>query len=95
MKKQKKWYDYLWIVSMLYLTLGFFNIMFAWIGLICLFVPMIISIVSGNKAYCNKYCGRGQLFVILGGKLGLSRKKDVAKFLSNGNNDIGNLSDKE
>lgn len=81
MKKQKKWYDYLWIVSLLYLTLGFFNIMFAWLGLICFFVPLIISIVSGNKAYCNKYCGRGQLFGILGGKLGLSRKKDVPKFL--------------
>lgn len=95
MKKQKKWYDYLWIVSLLYLTLGFFNIMFAWIGLICFFVPLTISIVSGNKAYCNKYCGRGQLFGILGGKLGLSRKKDVPKFLSNGNNDTGNLPDKE
>ena len=81
MKKQKKWYDYLWIVSLLYLTLGFFNIMFAWLGLICFFVPLIISIVSGNKAYCNRYCGRGQLFGILGGKLGLSRKKDVPKFL--------------
>ena len=81
MKKQKKWYDYLWIVSLLYLVLGFFNIMFAWLGLICFFVPLIISIVSGNKAYCNRYCGRGQLFGILGGKLGLSRKKDVPKFL--------------
>ena len=75
MKKQKKWYDYLWIVSMLYLTLGFFNIMFAWLGLICFFVPLIISIMNGNKSYCNKYCGRGQLFGILGGKLGFSRKK--------------------
>ena len=81
MKKQKKWYDYLWIVSLLYLVLGFFNIMFAWLGLICFFVPLIISIVSGNKTYCNRYCGRGQLFGILGGKLGLSRKKDVPKFL--------------
>ncbi|WP_414697357.1 4Fe-4S binding protein [Peptacetobacter sp. AB845] len=81
MKKQKKWYDYLWIVSLLYLVLGFFNIMFAWLGLICFFVPLIISIVSRNKAYCNRYCGRGQLFGILGGKLGLSRKKDVPKFL--------------
>ncbi len=69
------------IVSLLYLVLGFFNIMFAWLGLICFFVPLIISIVSGNKAYCNRYCGRGQLFGILGGKLGLSRKKDVPKFL--------------
>ena len=81
MKKQKKWYDYLWVVSLLYLVLGFFNIMFAWLGLICFFVPLIISIVSGNKTYCNRYCGRGQLFGILGGKLGLSRKKDVPKFL--------------
>ena len=31
MKKtnQKHWYDYLWIASLLYLILGFFNILFA------------------------------------------------------------------
>ena len=81
MKKQKKWYDYLWIVSLLNLTLGFFNIMFAWLGLICFFVTLIISIVSGYKAYCYRYCGRGLLFGILGVTLGLSRIKDVTKFL--------------
>ncbi|WP_300282171.1 4Fe-4S binding protein [Peptacetobacter sp.] len=81
MKKTKKWYDYLWIISTLYLILGFVNIMFAWLGLICFFVPLIISIVKGNKSYCNKYCGRGQLFGILGNKFGLSRKKDIPKFL--------------
>lgn len=27
---KKRWYDYLWIASLLYLTLGFFNILFAW-----------------------------------------------------------------
>lgn len=27
MKQQKKWYDYLWIVSLTYLVLGFFNIL--------------------------------------------------------------------
>lgn len=31
--------------------------------------------------YCNKFCGRGQLFDLLGNKLGLSRKKDIPKFL--------------
>lgn len=81
MKKSKRWYDYLWIVSLLYLTLGFFNIMFAWFGLLCFFIPLIISVVSGNKAYCNRYCGRGQLFDILGKKLKLSRKKDIPKFI--------------
>lgn len=81
MKKQKKWYDYLWIFSTVYLLLGFVNILFAWIGLICFFLPLGISIVKGNKAYCNKYCGRGQLFELLGNKLRLSRKKDIPGFI--------------
>lgn len=74
---KKRWYDYLWIVSLIYLTLGFFNIIFAWAGLVCFFVPLIISVVSGTKGYCNRYCGRGQLFGLLGGRFGLSRRKDV------------------
>jgi len=80
-KKQKRWYDYLWIASALYLTLGFFNILFAWLGLICFFVPLLIAIFKGNKAYCNRYCGRGQLFELLGGKLKLSRGHDIPAWL--------------
>ncbi len=34
-KQKKRWYDYLWIASLTYLVLGFFNILFAWLGLIC------------------------------------------------------------
>lgn len=67
--------------SSIYLILGFVNIIFAWIGLICFFVPLAISIVKGNKAYCNKYCGRGQLFNLLGNKLNLSRNRDIPKFI--------------
>ncbi len=81
MKNIKKWYDYLWIVSALYLILGLFNILFAWLGLLCFFIPLIISIFKGNKAYCNKYCGRGQLFQMLGNKYKLSRNKDIPHFL--------------
>ena len=58
---KKKWYDYLWIFSTLYLLLGFVNILFAWLGLIDFMVPLIIAIARGNKAFCNRYCGRGQL----------------------------------
>ena len=50
-------------------------------GACLLFVPLGIAIIGGNKAYCNKYCGRGQLFELLGGRLGLSRRKDPPKFL--------------
>lgn len=76
-RMKKSWYDYLWIVSLTYLLLGFFNILFAWLGLFCFFIPLIISIVKGNKSYCNRYCGRGQLFGLLGGRFGLSRRKDI------------------
>ena len=78
---KKKWYDYLWIFSLTYLILGFFNILFAWLGLLCFFIPLIISIVSGTKGYCNRYCGRGQLFSLLGGRFGLSRKRDIPQWM--------------
>lgn len=82
MSKQKKhWYDYLWIASLTYLMLGFFNILFAWLGLICFFIPLVISLAKGTKGYCNRYCGRGQLFGILGGHFGLSRKNDIPKWM--------------
>lgn len=79
--KKKSWNEYLWIVSILYLVLGVFNILFAWLGLLCFTIPLIISIFGGGKAYCNNYCGRGQLFSILGNKFNLSRNKSIPKFL--------------
>lgn len=78
---KKKWYDSLWIFSSIYLVLGFFNILFAWLGLLCFFIPLIISILGGGKDYCNRYCGRGQLFELLGGKFHLSRNKKIPSWL--------------
>ena len=79
-KTARRWYDYLWIASALYLLLGFVNILFAWLGMICFLVPLGIALIGGNKSYCNRYCGRGQFFELLGG-LGLSRRKEVPRFL--------------
>ncbi len=81
MKRNKHWSDYLWITSTLYLFLGLFNILFAWLGLVCFITPLVISIVKKNKGYCNRYCGRGKLFQLLGDKFNLSRKKNPPKFL--------------
>ena len=58
--KQKHWYDYLWIASAAYLLLGFFNILFAWLGLLCFFIPLLIALASGLNVSFNRYCGRGQ-----------------------------------
>ena len=78
---KKHWYDYLWILTIIYLTLGFFNIMFAWLGLIFFFTPLLIAIIGGSKCYCNTFCDRGQFLNLLGGRFGLSRKKDMPKWM--------------
>lgn len=60
--KGKRWYDYLWIATALYLVLGFFNILFAWLGLLCFFIPLILAVATGQKSYCNRYCGRASFW---------------------------------
>ena len=80
-QKKKRWSDYLWIVELCYLSLGLFNILFAWLGMLFFCIPLFVAIFGGSKAYCNRYCGRGQLFGLLGEKLKLSRNVPPPKFL--------------
>ena len=80
-KKKKKIWEYLWLTTSLYFILGFFNVMFGWLGLVCFLMPILISLFRGNKAYCNQYCGRGQLLDLLGNKLKLSRNKPLPRWL--------------
>lgn len=44
-------------------------------------IPLLIAVFGGGKAYCNRYCGRGQLLGLLGEKLKLSRNVPPPKFL--------------
>lgn len=82
MKANKKnWYDYFWIWAILYFALGFFNILFAWLGMIDFLLPLLVAVIGGNKWFCNNLCGRGQLFSLLGGKLGWSYGKPTPTFL--------------
>ena len=80
--KSNRWYNYLWIWSIVYFALGFFNILFAWLGMIDFLAPLMIAIFGGNKFFCNHLCGRGQLFALLGGKLKCSRQKPAPKWLA-------------
>lgn len=81
MNSKKHWYDYLWIVTPIYLGLGFFNIMFAWLGMIFFCVPLMIAIFGGGKLYCNRYCDRGQFLSLLGTKFKLSRNKPTPRWM--------------
>lgn len=81
-KKTTHWYDYMWIVSATYFLLGFFNILFAWFGVLCFLIPLFIAIFGGGKVWCNSYCGRGQLFLVVGNKLGWSTHRVAPRWLS-------------
>ena len=59
MKTKKPWYSYLWIWSIVYFALGFFNILFAWLGMIDFLLPLALAIFGGNKFFCNHRFGRG------------------------------------
>lgn len=80
--KNKHWYDYLWIWSIIYFSLGFFNILFAWLGMIDFVIPLLFAISGGNKNFCNRYCGRGQLFAWLGGNKKCSRNKPAPAWIA-------------
>lgn len=79
---RKRWYDYLWIWSIIYFALGFFNILFAWLGMIDFLVPVVIAFIGGNKWFCNNLCGRGQLFNKLGSDCKCSLGKSAPKWLA-------------
>ncbi len=79
--RKNKWYHYLWICSVAYFTLGFFNILLAWLGLISFCLPLAIAIFGGSKAFCNRYCDRGQLLRVLGSQVGLSRRRDMPNWM--------------
>lgn len=81
MNRKKHWYDYLWIVTPIYFALGFFNILFAWIGMIFFCLPLLIAIFGGSKGYCNRYCDRGQFFTLLGKNLKLSRNRPTPRWI--------------
>ena len=49
-RKKKKWSDFLWIAELGYLCLGFFNILFAWLGMLFFCIPLFIAIFGGSKA---------------------------------------------
>ncbi|MCQ2604164.1 MAG: 4Fe-4S binding protein [Spirochaetia bacterium] len=80
--KQKHWYDHLWIWEIAYFTMGFFNILFAWLGMLDFLLPLLIAIFGGGKFFCNHLCGRGQLYNILGHENKCSINKNTPAFFA-------------
>lgn len=62
---KKNWTNYLYILTILFFTFGFINIIFAWIGFACIVTPFILLAKNKRKTWCQKYCPRANLFSIL------------------------------
>ena len=51
--KAKHWYDYLWVYAIIYFALGFFNILFAWLGMIDFLLPLFLAILAGTNSFAT------------------------------------------
>lgn len=70
----RDWKNYLFIVALLFFALGFFNIVFAWLGFICMVLPFLFLAKDGRKTWCQNYCPRVNLFTQLFKNLSLTGK---------------------
>lgn len=59
---RREWKDYLFIITILFFILGFFNIIFAWLGFACMTFPFILLLKNKRKTWCQGYCPRANLF---------------------------------
>ncbi len=78
---ERHWYDWLWVPIVVSWLLPLYAIQFVWITFGVMAVSLGITLVTNSKAYCNKYCGRGQFHQLLGGRFGLSLNRRPSKFL--------------
>lgn len=77
---KKHWYDYLWIVSPIYLTLGFFNIIYAWIGLIFFYLYSLRSLKE-IKCIATDIATVASFYPYSVKKLKLSRYRDTPSWM--------------
>lgn len=56
------WTNFLYIITIAFFVLGFFNIMFAWLGLACLLTPFVLLFTNRKKTWCQGYCPRASLY---------------------------------
>lgn len=55
----------MFVITIFFFALGFVNIIFAWLGLVCLILPFILLVKDKKKTWCQKCCPRSNLFTVL------------------------------
>lgn len=62
---KNNWKNYLYLWAILFFALGLFNIVFAWLGFVCMILPFILLARNKKKTWCQGYCPRANLFDVL------------------------------
>lgn len=62
---KKNWTNKLYLFTISLFTLGFFNIIFAWLGFLCMIIPFVLLVKNGEKTWCQSYCPRASFFTVL------------------------------
>lgn len=57
---------YLFLITLSFFALGFINIHFALLGLLCMVLPLILLVRYKQKTWCQGYCPRASLFTTFG-----------------------------
>ncbi|MFW6269989.1 MAG: 4Fe-4S binding protein [Bacillota bacterium] len=78
-QRLKGWNRYIWIVLLIFISLGWFFPVIGLIALICMFAPVIIASVRGKRSWCVSFCPRGVFNDIVLKKL--SRNDKIPRIL--------------
>jgi hypothetical protein len=77
---QKK-YDWLFIGTLAFFSLGMVHIIFSWLGVICMVTPFIMAARSGKKPWCTTpYCPRAHFFTRFLNRYSLKKKAPEGLF---------------
>lgn len=76
------WQKSLFWITLTYFALGFVNIVFALLGLVCFTMPFYLDKRYKRKVWCQQICPRAGLFSVAFSKIGLH--KPMPKWLRDG-----------
>lgn len=59
-------HKYLYLITILFFLLGFVNIHFSLLGIVCMTLPIILLLKTRKKTWCQGYCPRASLYTTCG-----------------------------
>lgn len=76
-------HKYLFLITLAFFALGFVNIHFALLGILCMTIPLVLLFRDKRKTWCQGYCPRASLYTTCGKMKKTSR--NTPKFFIQGN----------